>query len=108
MSPPFITTTMIDTTKLIDSDYRFDENSEGLVLERFQAIPDQFLSGLRDERARNRNTAAGEMHRVASIPVAVVDKWKSEGRDFDNAKVSEILKWLREENLDAFICSDKV
>lgn len=99
---------MNDTTKLIDSDYRFEENSDGLVLERFQAIPDQFLKNLRDERSRNRNTAAGEMHRVASIPTAVVDKWISEGRDFNNAKVTEILRWLKEENLDAFICSDKV
>jgi len=99
---------MNDKTKLIDSDYRFEENSDGLVLERFQAIPDQFLQNLRNERAANKNTVAGEMHRVASIPVAVVDKWKSEGRDFDNAKISEILTWLRAENLDAFITSDKV
>lgn len=99
---------MTEKTNFIDSDYRFEENSEGLVLERFQAIPDAFLQSLRDERHANRNTAAGETHRVASIPVAVVDKWKSEGRDFDNAKISEILKWLRAENLDAFITSDKV
>ena len=99
---------MNDKTKFIDSDFRFGENSDGLVLERYQAIPDQFLSNLRDERFRNRNSAAGDMHRVASIPVAVVDKWKSEGRDFDNAKISEILGWLRAENLDAFITSDKV
>lgn len=99
---------MTDNTKLIDSDFTFHENSEGLVLERFQAIPDQFLSNLRDERFANRSSTAGELHRVASIPVAVVDKWKAEGRDFDNAKISEILKWLRAENLDAFITSDKV
>ena len=48
------------------------------------------------------------MHRVASIPVAVVEKWMREGRDFNNASVKEILGWLKAENLDAFITSDKV
>ena len=93
---------------IIDSDFKFDENSEGLVLERYQAIPQAFLDGLKQERFDNRSNKTREYHRAASIPVAVVDKWKAEGRDFDNAKVSEILGWLRAEGLDYFITSDKV
>ena len=96
------------THNLIDQQVKFDENAEGLVIERCQAIPDQFLKGLKDERDSNRNSAAGDMHRVASIPVAVVEKWMREGRDFNNASVKEILGWLKAENLDAFITSDKV
>lgn len=95
-------------TKLIDQEVKFDENAEGLVIERYQAIPDQFLSNLKAERDANRNSVAGDMHRVASIPVAVVEKWMREGRDFNNASVKEILGWLKAENLDAFITSDKV
>ena len=95
------------TNKLVDSDYNIDENSDGLVIERYQAIPAEFMAGLRNERQANRNTAAGEMHRVASIPVVVIDKWKREGFDFDNAPVKEILLKLKAEHLDGFITSDK-
>lgn len=94
--------------RIYDSDYNIDENAEGLVIERYQAIPHNFIENLKQERFDNKSRGAGEYHRAASIPVAVVDKWKAEGRDFDNAKVSEILGWLRAEGLDYFITTDKV
>ena len=95
------------TPNIIDSGYRIGDNSEGIVIESYQAIPDSFIQDLKNERAANRNSAAGDYHRVASIPVAVADKWIREGRDFDNASVKEIRGWLMAENLDAFITSDK-
>lgn len=94
-------------TNIVDSDYNIGENADGLVIERYQAIPNDFMATLKAERDANRNSAAGEMHRVASIPVVVIDKWKREGFDFDNAPVKDILLKLKAEHLDGFITSDK-
>ena len=77
-----------------------------LIVKRQQYIPDDFLSELRDERADSLHTPAGEFHRVARIPAALADKW---GMEFMmNAPVAEILKRLRQEQLDVFIASNKV
>lgn len=47
--------------------------------------------------------------KVASIPVVVAEKWRSEGFDITdpNTDVKEVLRRLRAENLDAFITTDK-
>ena len=45
--------------------------------------------------------------KVASIPVAVADKWMREGFNIYHASGKEILKRLRDENLDAFITTKK-
>lgn len=90
-----------------ESNFGFDENSEGLILKTSQAIPDSFLKDLREERFESKHRRANDYHRVASIPVVVVDKWIREGYDFHNASVKEILIKLRSENLEAFITTDK-
>lgn len=94
--------------RLLETQVDFGENSEGLIIQTSQAIPDSFLRDLKEERFESKHRRAGEYHRVASIPVAVVDKWKREGYDFDNAPVREILLKLKAENLEAFITTDKV
>jgi hypothetical protein len=95
--------------KLIDSDIAFDENSEGLVIQRFQEIPHSFIDKLKEERFQNsQSRVKNEMHRAASIPVALVEKWQREGYDVFKEPIKKTLAKLKHENLDAFITSDKV
>lgn len=86
----------------------FDEDDKKLIIKREQYIPDEMLSALRREREDSLSTPAGEFHRVASIPTAVVDKWLSQGFDIYKAPVEDILLRLRLEELEGFITSKKV
>lgn len=99
--------TNIDPNRLIDSQVSFDENSEGLVIEKYQEIPQNFIDSLREEKANSRSVREGEYMRVASIPVIVVEKWMKEGFDFQNATAKQILAKLRAENLDYFVTTEK-
>ena len=99
--------TNINSNQFIDAGVDFHENSEGLVIEKYQEIPQSFIDGLRAEKANSKSVREGEMQRVASIPVVVVDKWIAEGFDFQNATAKQILAKLRMENLDAFITTEK-
>lgn len=94
-------------TKLIDSTHSFDDNSEGLVIQTAQEIPQRFIDKLKEERFESRHRREGNYMRVASIPVAIVDKWKREGYDFDNESVKNIVAKLKMEGLDAFLTTDK-
>lgn len=98
----------MDKTLMHDSGHSFDENSQGLIIETFQHIPQEFTDALKAERFENsQSRVKGEYHRVASIPVVIVDQWIREGFDFWKAPAKEILARLKLENLDAFITSDK-
>lgn len=93
---------------MTDSGVAFDENSSGLVIQTFQQIPQEFTDALKRERFDNsQSRVSGEYHRVASIPVVVIDKWMREGFDFYKAPAKEILQRLKREHLDDFITSDK-
>lgn len=84
----------------------FEDAPEGLVIKQTQVIPDEWLQANRLERANSISTPAGELHKVASIPEAYVDKW---GMEYVmKAPVADILKRLRKEQLDDFITSNKV
>lgn len=94
--------------KIIDSGVSFDENTEGLVIQTYQEIPQEFIDGLKSERFTNsQRRVPNEFHRAASIPVAIVDKWKSEGYDVFTEPVAKSIAKLKTENLDYFITSDK-
>jgi hypothetical protein len=94
---------------LIDKLVSFDTAPGGeLIIKHEQDIPDEFISDIRKERMDSLHTPAGEFHRVARIPTAVVDKWYAEGFDIHREPVTEILKRLRKEQLDGFIASNKV
>lgn len=93
--------------QFIDQNVAFDENSEGLVIERFQEIPQSFIDGLKAQKAASTAVREGETMRVASIPVVVVEKWMREGFDFNNATAKQIVAKLKQENLDYFLTTDK-
>lgn len=97
------------TDDMKDSDVAFGENSDGLVIQRYQEIPHAFIDKLKEERFQNsQSRVKNEMHRAASIPVAVVEKWQREGYDVFKEPIKKTLARLHQENLDAFITSDKV
>lgn len=95
--------------KFIDSDHSFGENSDGLVIQRFQEIPHAFIDGLKEERFQNsQSRVTNEMHRAASIPIEIVEKWMREGFDIYKEPIAKSIARLKTENLEYFITSDKI
>jgi hypothetical protein len=93
--------------KFYDSDYTIDENTDGLVIQRYQEIPQDFLDNLKRKRDESMNVREQNYMHVASIPVEIVEKWQREGFDFQNESVRKIVAKLKSENLDAFLVTNK-
>lgn len=85
----------------------FIQQGKDVIRKNTQHIPDHFLRTLKAERDASMSQREGEFMKVASIPVAVIDKWKREGFDIYQVNGKEILKKLKEEDLDAFITTNK-
>ena len=85
----------------------FIQEGQNVIRKSTQHIPDEYLRSLKTERDNSMNQREGDFMRVASIPVAVVEKWKREGFDIYEVNGKEVLKKLREEDLDAFITTKK-
>jgi hypothetical protein len=88
---------------LLDVDAHFGQNADGLFIARHQVIPQDFLDDLADERNAKTSTRALTLHRVASVPTAVIELWMRQGRDPMNATPHEIVSWLERDDLHAFI-----
>lgn len=99
----------MNTNKLIDAEVEFldGDNGNPLVIKRYQEITQGFLDGVADYRQNTKHTPAGDYHRVASIPTAVVEQWLREGFDIYKASAKEILARLRKDDLHAFIATEK-
>lgn len=95
-----------DPKVLADVSWDIDENLDGLLIRKDQEITTDFLDGLKEDRMASKATAK-EYHKVASIPVVVVEKWLREGFDIYREDLKAILKKLRDEDLTAFIATDK-
>jgi len=78
-----------------------------LAVKNEQYIPQAFLDHLADLRFQSMQSPAGDLHRVASIPTALVDHWKRNGFDIHKATPAEILSKLRLEGFDHFITTAK-
>jgi hypothetical protein len=92
---------------LLDSVEDVYEDVGGLFIKRQQFIPNQFMEDIRKEREDSISTPAGDFHRVARIPTAVIDKWYREGFDYMRAPVREILRKLALEQQEQFITTKK-
>lgn len=92
--------------QILDVSWDMDDHDDGLLVTKKQEISDQFLQDLADARLASKDRA-GEYHHVASIPVVVVEKWLREGFDIWRETPQAILKKLRNENLEAFIATNK-
>lgn len=91
----------------IRDELTFDLNGD-MFHHKVQTIPDDFLDDLKSERLAKAHFSGREFNRVASIPVFVVEIWKHQGRDFENASAREIVGWLRKDGLDAFVTARNV
>lgn len=107
--PPFPSLLLMIMNKLIEGQVDFEQNSDGLVIVRSQEIPQWYIDQLKEERFQNsQSRVKNEMHRAASIPQEIVDKWLREGYDVFKEPVAKSVARLKAENLDYFIASDKV
>lgn len=91
---------------LDDFDWNIGEHVDGLFLKKEQYISDDFLTRNKDARFDSK-ARAGEYHHFASIPVVVVEKWLKEGFDVYKEPAKAIVKRLKQENLEAFLTSNK-
>lgn len=89
---------------LLDNEPSFHNDVDGLLIKYEQAITSDFVDSLKDERHAKANKRSGEFERFASVPTSVVEIWTREGRDWQNATPKEIVKWLKADGLDHFIC----
>jgi hypothetical protein len=92
---------------LIDTAATIDEDVDGLLVRHEQHIPEDFLQRLEDERFASSFMRAGEMHKVCEIPVFVYELWMRQGRDPWRASAKQLVKWLQEDNLEAFLATSK-
>jgi hypothetical protein len=102
--------TFREEPKLLDSLVAFDEDRStgNLIIKREQHLPDEWLSDLRKQKVDSANQRSGEMLKVASIPVEVVDDlYRMYGFDVMTAPVRETLKMLQRYQLDIFILTNK-
>lgn len=91
---------------LSDVHWDIDENVDGLLVRKDQEITSDFLDQLADDRLASK-APARDFHKLASIPVVVVEKWLREGHDIYQMDAKAILKKLRDEDLTAFIATTK-
>lgn len=80
------------------------------AMHQTQEIPQWHLDNLKQQRDASASQKTGDMMKVASIPVAVIEKWMREGFDVmrdKNITAKEIVNKLKNENLDAFLTTEK-
>ena len=92
---------------LVDPDVNFIQDNDRVMREHSQKISQAFLDDLKDSRNQTSDVPSGEFLRVASIPTGVVEKWLREGFNVWEASGKEIVKRLKNENLDYFLATDK-
>lgn len=89
-----------------DAAWDIGENVDGLFVKKQQYIPDEFFTANKDSRFESKQRS-GEFHRFASIPVVVVEQWLKEGFDVYKESPKAIVKRLKQQNLEAFLTSNK-
>jgi hypothetical protein len=100
-------TTKKENTVLHNVNTDFIAEHDGLTIKNTQHIDQKWLDGLKDERNNSGKQREKEFMRVASIPTAVVDQWLREGFNIYEVSGKEIVKKLREQNLDYFMTTEK-
>jgi hypothetical protein len=94
---------------LHDVEWQMGESVGGLHIKKQQIITDAFMDDLKDARFASK-APAGNFHKVASIPVAIIEKWMREGFDIlkdKNITAAQIVKRLKAEGLDGFLATNK-
>ena len=100
---------MTKKVDLVGIDTQYDCDVGGVFRKHSQVISDDFLTGLKEQRNASKEKREGEYMRVASIPTVVVEEGMREGVNIMSGEHSaaEIVKRLKQENLDAFLTTEK-
>ncbi len=77
-----------------------------LAIKRVQDIDDRYLDRLREEKFLS-SAVAGNYHKVAAVPVAVIERWRRHGFDAMREPIQDVIKRLQAEGLDVFITTTK-
>ena len=85
----------------------FIQQGDDVVRKHTQEISQSFLDDLKDSRNASKDQREGEFMRVDSIPTVVAEQWLREGFNIWEAKGPEIVKRLRDQNLDGFMATEK-
>jgi hypothetical protein len=85
----------------------FHQDGDRVVRQTSQHIPPDFLANLKRQREASMSAKEGELMKVASIPVAVAEKWRKEGFDIYREGGKAIIKRLHDEGLDGFLATNK-
>lgn len=93
---------------IYDKTVNFIEDTAGLVIQHSQEIPDDFISDLKRNKIDTMHTPAGDLYRVASVPVNLAEEWKrDEGFDVWKEPARAIIARLKKHDMDAFITTNK-
>lgn len=85
----------------------FIQQGDDVIRKHTQTISQSFLDDLKDSRNASTEQREGDFMRVASIPTVVVEQWLREGFNIWEATGPEIVKRLKDQNLDGFMATDK-
>ncbi len=100
---------MTAMTQLILPEYKFKDDVDAqFVIEHTQEITDEFLAQCKAEREAS-TARAGEFHKVAALPTALVEHWMREGFNIydKNVTAAQIVARLEQDNLTVFKTTDK-
>lgn len=100
----------VDVDEFHDSQHAFrwdHELGRPVAVKGEQHIPDHILDDLNIQRTESGNKREGDMMKIASIPVVVVDKWMREGFDVFKHSAKEIVARLKAEDLGHFMATTK-
>jgi hypothetical protein len=98
----------LNPTTLIDKTETFIEDpSEGLIVKHSQYMPDDFISDLKRDKIDTLHTPAGDFHKVATIPVWLVEQWKREGFDIMRESARDTIARLKKHDMDALVTTSK-
>lgn len=91
--------------KLVD--FEEDHGENRLLIKHSQDIPDEWIADLKRAKIDADHAPIGEFLHVATIPTIWIERWMKEGFDINRASAREIVKKLKQDQLDAFITTNK-
>ena len=96
-------------TRLIGIDTMYGADADGVFRKHTQNIDQKLIDSLARQRHETAGKREGEFMHVASIPTIIVEKWMREGFNVMSGEHSaaEIVKRLKQENLEAFLATEK-
>ena len=84
-----------------------DNDDRNFTIKQTQHIPQSFLDTLKSQTESSLDFNENDYMTVASVPVAVHEKWLREGFDMLKEPAFKIVARLKQENLDAFLTTKK-